>query len=63
MKNYLIRKDMKECGHVVKQFIQSGLMNSEEVKLNVQQKTHTIYEHLNIKSWLDLDTIHKQKDW
>ncbi len=54
---------MKECGHVVKQFTQSSLMNSEEVKLNVQQKTHTIYEHLNIKSWLDLDTIHKQKDW
>jgi hypothetical protein len=35
---------MEECGHVLKQFIQSGLMNSEERKTECPQKTHTIYE-------------------
>jgi hypothetical protein len=50
---------MEECGHVLKQFIQSGLMNSEECKIEYSdKKTHRIYEHKNMKFWLDLDTIH-----
>jgi hypothetical protein len=31
-KNYLNRLDMEECDHVLKQFIKSDSMNSEECK-------------------------------
>jgi hypothetical protein len=37
-KNYLIIQDMEECGHVLKQFIQSGLMNCEESKTECPHK-------------------------
>ncbi len=38
----IIRRDTEECGHVLKQLIQTGLMNSEETEC--PQKAHTIYE-------------------
>jgi hypothetical protein len=49
---------MEECGHVLKQFIQSGLMNSEECKTECSDKklTQFMNKFMNIKissfSWI-----------
>ncbi len=42
---------MEECGHVLKQFIQSGLMNSEERKTECLDKklTQFMNKFMNIK--------------
>ncbi len=40
-KNYLNRQDMEECGHVLKQFIKSDSMNSEECKTECSDKKLT----------------------
>ncbi len=38
---------MEECGHVLKQFIQSGLMNSEECKTECSDKnSHNLWINL-----------------